>query len=1454
MSNQPPGRRTESLFDNRYRYDYIYPRGRSGETLRAYDTHDNDRPVVIKRPAPQDAPPMRAGHEVSIRTERQALERLAGHRVLIELRGSGTFRVGGHTHEYIVMDLAGGEIVEQMVLDLAARGITLPELEILTIVDGLLDLLAYAHDRQVVYNDVDAKHLFWDRADYRLKVIDWGNAVFLDEPGALPTVSRATDIYQVGELLTFILTGGNRLAVETGEDGEHFYVNFGADSERISPRLQAIITRAVNPDPRRRFGTILELRHALNEYRQPLAKARDEIVARVRKRVRATASVEELTALRAELDAALEMDPGFPEATRLASEIQTILRQISVQADLDAIRIYLESGNWPRALSLLDDLLPNADPAHEPLIRFLIAASATLDTLEIAPPPTGFLQALDLLFSGEAQRAGQALLTAPEVRVNARQAQWLLAEQLAAHVPEVTLLRPHLFKLRRDLEDVPQGANALALITSIEQTLARTPVPGLTGLHVLYRQVAAGLVDLEHALAPLDGAVAGHVYEAALAAARRAHVAAEAIVALLEGVGGSVYGSPAQAGDDLHRAACIDPTSPHFSALHDYFDEVHQAVSALRQFRPRPDGANLAAWFADVDEFLHPYLDDLPDPALHDAARAIGAAAERWITVVNYLALGRRRPSVLLLREAAESARSVNEHIAAWFGDLANRLPDAPFVEKLSPNQVLADALVAGWSAWDRGDGLTAADCGRTAYDLAQTDGERLAANRLRRLSELLDRWLREGGLLQAESTDEIESETLAVLLSDEEHERQAFAEQMPSTALYLRAMGRGLIAQIQQSSSAGWRALYLHYVLRGALALQADDLDEAEFWRNAAQTSYDGARTHIAFQVLDRTLTGRRLVYTAQQAMNAVARPADLGAVRSALNAPLAADMLAGAGRAVELIEEALRSWSDGDFYATRGALDGALERLQSAASAADLRIDPFLTWLSGLRDAAAELQQVRLSVEQSAVTTSAEPDPALAEALAAIVQVTLDRLGPDHAHQVRQWEEMYRAVLETYTTQRPTRREKLAAFDRHFASLFITRHPAYPLFRHWKSLVEQLPPDEAEDDMIHLDDLAHEIAGASAPAYVDGEDAAAETRAPATSRRRSAARERQKSDSRVWNRVILLAALLLVAALGVAAVRFLGAEDRPEPALTSRPTSVLATLPAIAPPGTPQTGVAGQVTSAPLPTSSPVPPSLTPTAPPTTAPSATLTAELTATPTTAPTEEVTPSLTPTLFVTSTLMPSRTPAPVVEVAPASSSTRGDLLAGLAHLPAESLPGPAGALTPNDDGTWTLAATDSAGPALVELSPELLGTLFQPGVASTLRRADAILELVRYNQGAVNDGGVAFGLGATNGLGQQTIGQVQLVGTNVVSLGLNQNGRFRSSTEYPLQEPRLTLSVRRTDTTTLSFYVNDRLLGDSVFLFPQSEPVTLLLFASGGDVVVRVQSFVLDYSPRDEIP
>jgi hypothetical protein len=222
------------------------------------------------------------------------------------------------------------------------------------------------------------------------------------------------------------------------------------------------------------------------------------------------------------------------------------------------------------------------------------------------------------------------------------------------------------------------------------------------------------------------------------------------------------------------------------------------------------------------------------------------------------------------------------------------------------------------------------------------------------------------------------------------------------------------------------------------------------------------------------------------------------MGDLRQALNAPLAGELLSGAEQAVALINDALRDWSDGDFYEARQSLDAALDYTTRAVEVAQLAIEPFIKWLTGWRDTAARLQQARLTIERGAASTREEPDPALADAHAEIFSVTLQTLGPDYAHQVRQWDDMYRAVLETYTSQRLTQREKLAAFSRYFASLFISRHPAYPLFRHWESVIEQLPPDVAEDEMIELEEPAYH--SANAPAYLedDQEPEPAAVRAP--------------------------------------------------------------------------------------------------------------------------------------------------------------------------------------------------------------------------------------------------------------------------------------------------------------------------------------------------------------------
>ena len=347
----------DSLFDNQYRYNYIYPRGRSGETLRAVDTEADDRPVVIKRPAPNDAPPMRAGQEVSIVNEREALRRIAGHPVLTELVGSGQFFVGGMPHQYIVMERAEGIIIADEVVRLAAQNERLPELEMLEIIDRLVSLLQTAHDKDIVYNDVDAKHLFWNREDYSLKVIDWGNAVFLEgDEVTLQGISRQTDIFQLGELMYFILSGGHRVDVPR-DAGLDFRLDFHQDADNVNHRLQEIVSKAVHPNTRYRYSSLKALTADLSRYRTPLEHVRNAIISRTLTKLKnPNLSRNELLTLQNQLESALIQNPAYPVARSTHSDIVDRLRDLEVSADLDAVKIYMDNGNWSRAAELLHDM------------------------------------------------------------------------------------------------------------------------------------------------------------------------------------------------------------------------------------------------------------------------------------------------------------------------------------------------------------------------------------------------------------------------------------------------------------------------------------------------------------------------------------------------------------------------------------------------------------------------------------------------------------------------------------------------------------------------------------------------------------------------------------------------------------------------------------------------------------------------------------------------------------------------------------------------------------------------------------------------------------------------------------------------------------------------------------------------------------------------------------------
>ncbi|MFP4324372.1 MAG: hypothetical protein ACLFTK_18090, partial [Anaerolineales bacterium] len=697
---------SQSLFDNRYRYDHIYPRGRSGETLRAVDTGHNDRPVVIKRPAPQDAPPLRAAQEVSIQAEKKALERLAGHPALAALLDSGTFRAGGSSYGYIVLERASGIIIEDLVLDLAARQQRPPELELLHIVDTLLDLLIHAHDQHVVYNDIDAKHLFWNRDAYQLKVIDWGNAVLKDDAKQNPNVTIASDVYQMGELLYFLYQGGARLHSETTPAGD-YNVHFNAD---VPAPIAQIIQRATHPNIKaQRYANLRAVRKALDAYRAPLAQERERSVQDVAAALSPDASQQHLRDLEARLAPAVAQDPAYPPARDLIRQIRLQLQYIQVQADFDAARIYFEAGNWERAIHLIDDLIPSADPAIVDALRFLVMAAEQFNQAGRATIPQDFHGVIDDVLSNRVLAAGRLLLSLAQHEPEYTEDMTLLAERLGSLYPQLVLLRPPVARLRA--EGVASAAQVEALWQALDAPLADER---LASVLARYGDFA---IDLADAQSGWEAAARGLGYpaETVEVLVGRASEAARALMDQLRAFGAALYTDPSSAEAALQHARAIDPTSPHFERLAGKAAQVNAAIEGLSRFQPNTDGTDIPDWLRQSADRLRPLAEDLNNPALHNILSDLDASADAWHAIKGALILGRRTQSIAHLQEIAGAVQPYNAAVAAWCMRTAELIERAAHPERFSANAALSEALLEAYAAWDEGQMGRAADGARRA-------------------------------------------------------------------------------------------------------------------------------------------------------------------------------------------------------------------------------------------------------------------------------------------------------------------------------------------------------------------------------------------------------------------------------------------------------------------------------------------------------------------------------------------------------------------------------------------------------------------------------------------------------------------------------------------------------------------------------------------------------------------
>lgn len=1440
----------DSLFDNRYRYDFIYPRGRSGETLRAVDTRNSDRLVVIKRPAPGDAPPIRAGQEVSILNERRALTRLTGHPALPELLGDGQFSAGGTTHQYIVMERAEGVIIADEVLRLASQGERLPELEALVIVDRLLDLLNSAHLRDIVYNDVDAKHLFWDRENYRLKVIDWGNAVFLEGDEITPQgISRQSDIFQTGELLYFMVTGGRRAEVPR-DASEDFRVDFGEDIENVPERLQTIISRALHPNPRLRYTYISELRRDLADYRGPLERERDAMLGRVAERLRRNLSKNELRALLTTLDSAIATDPGYPAGHQIRREIYDRLHDLEVTAGMDAVRIYMDGGQWSRAVEMLNELREKAGPQTSGIVHLLLDFAVLMEDSGFGQDtPPAVIEALNLIFDGSMTDAAQILLMDNADDNTVRRVQWLLAERISSHVPEVMLLRPNLFRLElalatlategvtlaeartalAEIRNLLDGIGATRNLATLRDTY-RTAVDRLSSLNTLLSTVAVqhNLSNRRLPLTSLDRAL-----NAAMALADNMHV-----------IGKQATGSPRDAMAALDNSRAIDPINPAWEAIGQMLDTLYQMLQSYQTYVPSADGSDLEPWFKTTQSQLQPFLQSLFDELLAEMVEGVKSAEKAWGSYASAALQGSREGAISALTTAIDAVTTISPTLTAWLNQLRSVVEGSAYVERHALFGGLGRALADGWEAFDRSRLQDAERLGQHAYEIARSEDERMAAQRLRDLSRIVREWIDRNAILNVQRTQTALNAVEALYTPEELKVRDNFNAQMPSKETYLRAMNKGLVELYQRHSSAANRILTSNFIMLGALDTHDGLIEDGRFWREAAiRTLGENKVNHILIRTfddfIDRQVDLNRITELLNSLQNASALK-QLEKTRRLIEENPQAKLIAPAVLSLREVEAGVREWADGEFRAAGLKLENAIKAAAEAQHSTELHIEPYQEWLGKLQTASAELHVLLRTMRQEVESRPTEPQEPIRSAHHKMVQVTEQLLGSEHAATLINWRDTYERFLAVYVDRSIRRSQKMERFNELFRAMFIDRHPAYPLYRHWFDQTErspEFPAPPTDEPMPRIDENA----------VVTEADFAAE---PLDRVNVEPPIERQRSGrSSGW----LFGLLILLVLAAAAAFIYLRGQSTDNQfggvlvTLSETPTETPLGTESVTSDGSAIIAVGtSEATETPTPrvvvTATPRQPSATPTAEETIEVIADLPVESTTpteAPTDTPTETHTPSVTPTPTDTST----PTATPTATLPPEGLQGTQDLLARISTLPESALSWTLDQFAPDPRGDyWRFSGTGDSTDDEVKiiLSAATLDGLYGNNPATRLRRAEAVMTLLTFNPELPAEQ-IYFGMVLRTADGSEAGLYIQAQSLSILNVYQRINGETRFIVQQSANVIRASIRLDHNPATgAVTMYLNNAPIGQPVTLGEAGEAVLPALFVYDEGVVVGV--------------
>lgn len=189
---------------------------------------------------------------------------------------------------FLVMELLDGETVEQR---WERSGRRLPVVEVLLLVHQLLDVLAAAHDKNVVHRDIKPENLLVTRSG-ALKVLDFGIAKMFERQTSrtstrtgtvmgtpafmAPEQARArwgevdgrTDLWAVGATMFTLLSGRHVHDAESSHDQLILSATRGAPSissvvPEMSPEVTAIVDQALAYDRAHRWADARTMQQAV---------------------------------------------------------------------------------------------------------------------------------------------------------------------------------------------------------------------------------------------------------------------------------------------------------------------------------------------------------------------------------------------------------------------------------------------------------------------------------------------------------------------------------------------------------------------------------------------------------------------------------------------------------------------------------------------------------------------------------------------------------------------------------------------------------------------------------------------------------------------------------------------------------------------------------------------------------------------------------------------------------------------------------------------------------------------------------------------------------------------------------------------------------------------------------------------------------------------------------------